>query len=301
MKWIPLRHGCRSGGSESSSNVVLGGEPLMSRRIHLTSVAVAFAIACGSSPIVPSTQPTGVSAPEFLRTAEIEGRLEKEFDSVAFTDPIRVTLTSNVATGRAIFKDVDTVHMKHTFGDGRTLTNVKDSYKHEIAAFELDQLLGLDIVPPCVDRTIHGRRGSLCLWIEHAMTESDRIKRGIQPPNAVDFNNQMHVIRLFHQLVWDPDYNNVRNLLVDQEFKLYKIDSSMAFRPDPELRKEASLTRFSKTALASLEALDRNTMALGLGRWLDEEEIGALWARRCRILDLADERVEERGVEAVLY
>lgn len=227
--------------------------------------------------------------------------MEKEFDSLAVTDPIRVTLTRDGTTVRAIFKDIDTLHMMYTYSDNRTLPEVKDSYRHEIAAYELDLLLDLDIVPPCVERTVHGRKGSLCLWVENAMTESDRLKRKLQPPNAVEFNNQMFVIRLFQQLIWDPDYNNVRNLLVDQDFKLYKIDSSMAFRWDPELRKEASLSRFSRRVLESLEALDRQTVNRRLGPWLDEGQIEALWQRRIRILELARERIATDGEAAVLY
>ena len=50
-----------------------------------------------------------------------------------------------MAAKTAVFKDIDTYHMKWQYGDGRTLTHVKDSYKHEIAAFELDRLLGLGV------------------------------------------------------------------------------------------------------------------------------------------------------------
>ena len=243
---------------------------------------------------------TGEEAVEFLTTAEVTGK-PKEFDSLAITDPVRVTLTDGTHTLRAIFKDEDTYHMKFQFGDGRTLTRVKDSYKNEIAAYELDDLMGLGIVPPCVERSIRSRTGSLCMWVEKAMTESDRIKQNVQPPNAVEWNNQMFTIRLFHQLIWDPDYNNVRNTLVDANFKLYKIDSSMAFRTDPELRKEKSLTRFSRKVVASLKSLERAEVDERLGPWLDKKQLDALWSRRNRLLELVDERIAENGEAAVLF
>jgi hypothetical protein len=243
---------------------------------------------------------TGAEAVEFLTNAEVEGR-PRQFDSLAITDPVRVTLTDGTHTLRAIFKDEDTYHMKFEFGDGRTLTRVKDSYKNEIAAYQLDAMMDLGIVPPCVERTIRNRTGSLCLWVEKAMTESDRIKQNVQPPNAVDWNNQMFTIRLFHQLIWDPDYNNVRNTLVDANFKLYKIDSSMAFRSDPDLRKEKSLTRFSRKTVNALRSLDRAQIDARLGPWLDEKQLDALWSRRNRLLELVDERVTERGEAAVLF
>lgn len=243
---------------------------------------------------------TGEAAVEFLSTAEVKGK-PREFDSLAITDPVRVTLTDGSRTLRAIFKDEDTYHMKFQYGDGRTLTRVKDSYKSEIAAYELAVMLGLDMVPPCVERTVRSHRGSLCLWVEEAMTESDRIKKEIRPANAVDWNNQMFTIRLFVQLIWDPDYNNVRNLLVDANFKIYKVDSSMAFRTDPDLRKEKSLTRFSRKVLAGLEALERSEVEARLGPWLDKKQLDALWARRNRLLALARERIDAFGEDAVLY
>jgi hypothetical protein len=244
---------------------------------------------------------TGQEAVQFLSTAEVQGRLEKEFDSLAITDPVRVTLTDGAITARAVFKDEDTFHNSFEFGDGRRFTAVKDSYKHEIAAYELDAMLGLNIVPPCVGRKIHSHTGSLCLWVENAMTESERIKQNIQPPDAVDWNNQMFVIRLFSQLMYDLDYNNVRNLLVDGDFKIHKIDSSMAFRKDPELRKPKSLTRFSRSVLDALRALDDKEVRQRLAQWLDDEQIDTLLARRDAILALANQRIEELGEDAILY
>ena len=258
-------------------------------------VAVSTVVSSSGLPL------TGDDAVEFLRTAQITGRLEKEFDSLAISDPVRVTLTDGQMTARAVFKDIDKYDLKFKYGDGRTLTRVKDTYRHEIAAYKLDAMLGLGIVPPCTERTIGSHTGSLCLWVEHAMTESERIKKQIQPPNAVEFNNQMLVIRLFHQLIWDADYNNVRNLLIDESFKLHKIDSSMAFRMDPTLRKEDSLNRFSKKFLTALKSLDRESLNEGLRPWLNDQQIETLWQRRERILQLADERVASYGETVALY
>jgi len=242
---------------------------------------------------------TGEEAVQFLLTAEVEGR-PKRFDAAAITEPVAVTLTDGARTHRAIFKDVDSYHMIFRFADGRVFTKVYDSYKHEIAAYELDVLLGLDIVPPCVERTIRAETGSLCLWVENAMTEAVRMKRKIQPPNPAEWNSQMFTIRLFHQLIWDPDYNNTTNTLADADFKLYKVDSSLSFRTDIELRNEKALTRFSRRVLANLESLERREVDARLGPWLEREQLDALWMRRTRLLELAREQIALRGEDAVL-
>lgn len=242
----------------------------------------------------------GEEAVVFLRTAEIRGE-PREFDSLAMTDPVQVTLTDGTQTLRAIFKDEDTYHMRVKFADGRALTKVIDSYKNEIAAYELDALLELGIVPPCVERSIESRTGSLCLWVEAAMTEAERLAKKIQPPSPTAWNNQMFIVRLFQQLIWDADYNNVRNTLLDANFRIYKIDSSMAFRADPDLRKEESLTRFSRKVLAKLESLQRSEVEARLGPWLDQPRLDALWARRDRLLELVQERIAVAGKSAILY
>ena len=111
----------------------------------------------------------------------------------------------------------------------------------------------------------------------------------------------MATIRLFLALIHDTDYRNINNLLVTPDWKLYKIDSSRAFRTASKLVQEESLRRFSRTVLASLEALERSELDHRLGTWLDARQLDGLWARRKLILDLAERRVAASGEEAVLF
>ena len=41
-----------------------------------------------------------------------------------------------------------------------------ESYKSEIAAYELDKLLGMDMVPPSVEKRVDGDRGAAILWVK---------------------------------------------------------------------------------------------------------------------------------------
>ena len=43
------------------------------------------------------------------------------------------------------------------------------SYKNEIAAYELDKLLKLDMVPPTVERQLQGITGAAQLWVENVV------------------------------------------------------------------------------------------------------------------------------------
>jgi hypothetical protein len=243
---------------------------------------------------------TGAAAEEFLRTAEVI-TLE-HYDTKGITRPRKATLSDGERTVHAVFKDVDKLHTKVKLTTGKTLFKLLDSYRHEIAAYELDKLLGLGLVPPCVERRIRGTSGSLCLWVEGAMTEWQRAnEKKIQPPNVIAYNNQMHDIKLLMQLDWDADYNNTSNLIIDGNWKLYKVDSSRAFRADPKLRRAATLSRFRRSTVEALRCLGRDELDSAMTPWISPKAVDALWKRRGSILEIVDDRIADHGEAAVLY
>ena len=243
---------------------------------------------------------TGEAAEVFLKTAEIISL--DNFDTKGITKPRKATLTDGEVTAKAVFKTVAEFYPKQKLTSGRTVFKLRDSYRHEIAAYELDKLLGLGIVPPTVERKTRRDIGSLSMWINGTMTEWHRKKvKKLSPPDIEVWNNRMFTVRLFMQLTWDTDFNNISNLLIDTDWMIWKIDSSRAFLSPKKLRREGSLIRFSRPVLQALEDLTREEVDQKLGPWLANDQLKGLWARRIRILELAQERIEERGEAAVLY
>jgi hypothetical protein len=264
--------------------------------IFLMLAVQATAAAAPQSP----TPLIGDEIENALRTADVV--TVESFETKGITRPQKVTLSDGSRRLEALFKTVDVVHDKVRLTTGRTVFRLRDSYRNEIAAYELSKLLGLDFVPATVERKIHGKTGSLTVWVHDAMTEWQRAKvKMLPPPDTHAWNEQMHVVRLFMQLTWDTDYNNVSNLLIDPQWKIWKIDSSRAFLADKKLRREGTLTRFSRRVLASLEGLTREQLDEHLGPWLQHNQLNALWARRDRILKLAEKRIAERGEDEVLF
>jgi len=240
---------------------------------------------------------SGAAAEEFLRNAKV---VDRKPLGTGVTRPDRLTLSDGARIHRAIFK---TIHERklgmQRLEAGGYEFDFRDSWRSEVAAYELDKLLDLGLVPPTVERRIGGRTGSLQLWVEGAMTEDERRQKGLEAPDASAWNAQMHRLRLLHQLTYNSDFRNVKNVLVDPAFRVYAVDSSRAFRIQPELMAPGDLVRFSRAVLERLEALDRAAIEAGLGHWVEKMQIDGLLARRDKIVALVRERVAEGG-EAVL-
>lgn len=241
----------------------------------------------------------GQEAEHFLKNADVV-KTEPIRDGVTRSD--RVTLTDGTRTLKAIWKTIDKVYPATSTLKGRGFEAMfKDSYKYEIAAYELDKLLGLELVPPTVERTIKNKTGSLQLWVEGAFTERERQKRKLRPKDPWRYGSQMYKVYLWNQLTNNIDAANVTNVLFDPDFRVYAVDHSRCFRVQHDLLDESTLTRFSRSVLARLRELNRDLLEEKLGQWLTSREIEALLKRRERILTLVDELVAEMGEAAVVY
>ena len=266
----------------------------------LLLMAGAGAVEVGGSEVVVGVPLRGEEAVAFLTDAEIVGEPET-FDEAALTGPLRITLTDGDRTFRAGFKHEDPRDPEFRFSAGREVEQARDSYRHEIAAYELDRMLGLDIVPPCVERKIGSRTGSLCFWVEGSMTEAERRERGLQPSNPATYKGQLREIELFEQFIADLDYSDLRNLIVDEKLRIHKVDSSMAFDPNPDLLTGLYSSKLSRRLIKALEALDKKEMNETLKPWLHKDQLGSLWERRKRILKRAQQLVGDYGEERALY
>ncbi len=248
--------------------------------------------ACPSRAEEPHGLPLkGEAAEAFLKAAEV---IRKRAIGTGITHPEQYTLSDGVRTHRAVWKTIDEFKRGITgLEGGGVIVDFADSYKHEIAAYELDKVLGTGLVPPTVERRFGHTKGSLQLWVEGATTEADRKRKRSAPPDPQAWNEQMHKVRLLHQLVDDTDYRNIRNVLSDPSFRLYAVDFSRGFTIYVDLRSEKELVRFSRSVIEALKGLDRPTLDAKLGRWIGGPQIEGLLKRRDKILALAARSVAE--------
>ena len=234
---------------------------------------------------------------EFLRTARV---VRVRGIAQGITLPQKVLLEKNGFRMHAIFQDVNEEKSVVTFATGRTELNFRDSYLFEIAAYQLSRLLGLDNVPPAVPRRIHGKKGSLRVWVENAMTDRIRQKRKITPPDIRRWNKQIYVMRTFDELIYNTD-RNMGNLLIDANWKLWMIDHTRAFRRFSDLNNPEALVKCERNLWEKLRTLDDVTVKHRLKKFLRPTEIKALLKRRDKLVEHIQHLIQERGEERVLY
>jgi hypothetical protein len=239
----------------------------------------------------------GEDLEHFLKVAE--GIEFKEIGQ-GVTNPLKVTLELDGVRRYAVFKSIDVFEPgAHAVGQ-RWEFGFQDSYKTEVAAYQIDRLLGLGMVPATVERLIDGKRGSLQLWVDVLMSEADRMSDKVSPPDALGWSCMTTDYALFDSLIDNAD-RHLNNLLITTDWEIALIDHSRSFRWSGELRNPEKLMRFSTSRLEAITSLDADQISESVGKYLSAVQIKGLLKRRDLILELSREQVIARGELVVLY
>jgi hypothetical protein len=217
------------------------------------------------------------------------------------TNARRVTLFDGKVRHDAQVQDVDIALPIFEVGPKYTEVNFKDTYRYNIAGYRLAQLLGLGNVPMSVERKVTGKQAAMTWWIDDVvMDEGARQKQHTVGPNPSRTASQIHIMRVFDELIQNRD-RNAGNLLWTIDWKMWMIDHTRAFRLGRELLKPQQLERIDRTLLAKMRELSASGLSDVMGRSMTKEEIEALLARRDVIVKLFDDRISQRGEAAVVY
>jgi hypothetical protein len=262
------------------------------------SVGLCAGASSGLVPLRADQFPFQGPAPEeFLRRGEV---MEVRAINRGVTKPRRLTLLVDGIRRDAAWKTIDRSRSGVTrFARGASEVDFEDTFRGECAAYELDKMLRLGMVPATVERVISGERGALMLWIENAMSEAERRERRIKPPDAETWSRQVFNMRMFDNLIYNTD-RNLNNLLVTEDWQIRLIDHSRAFRKNSSLRTPDELVRFSRSLLDAMARLDEPSLKERLGRYLSVWQIQAILERRDRLFKLAEQRAADRG-DVVYY
>jgi hypothetical protein len=248
------------------------------------------------TPNVTWEQLTPAQMEQFLLTARILGERPA---GKGITNTKRFTLTDGHYVHDAHVQQVDIYKAEYKTKEGIE-KNFRDSYKFNIAAYRLDKIMDLNMVPVCVLREINGKPAAVDWWVDNVMfDEEGRRQKSAEPPDPNYWAVQLNAVRDFDQLIYNEDRNQ-GNLLIDDKWKLWAIDHSRAFKPSPAVRDPKVLKRVSNKMLLSMKNLNAQVLRDNLLPFITEEDIEAMLARRDWIVKYFESEISSKGADAVV-
>ena len=263
------------------------------RRAPLFLGAIAIAVSATSlsgQVAVPAAQPGKCSLtwPGFEEKIEqqlVDGKVLKTEDvPIGVTKPQRATLDDG---SRFAWKAIRPGYSK----------GFMESYKAEIAAYKLDRMLDMHMVPPIVERKIDGQTGAAIYWVENTTPWSIA-----NPPKGPEpqWSLQLTRMKMFDLLIANIDRNQ-GNLIYDADWHLILIDHSRAFITKKDLKGIAPLGRVDRKLWEKMQALTIEDLNAGLDPWVGEKEKMALLTRRDLMAKNIQEMITKRGEKFVFY
>ncbi|CAN5171672.1 hypothetical protein BH24PSE2_BH24PSE2_19380 [soil metagenome] len=159
-------------------------------------------------------------------------------------------------------------------------------YGKEIAAWRLDRVLGLGMVPPAVRRDVKGKSGAMTLWGAGLRSEAERAEGDFERPNWCASGNDYQLMYVLDALIDNPRAVEAirytaaqKNLVLTDHLDAFGTQSRI-----PEYLRDADVV-IPPELSERLESLGRAQLEALLGDVLSKRQIGAVLKRRDRILE----------------
>ena len=249
----------------------------------------------------PAPAATSPLSPEAMEAFLLKARVTNVRDAGSgVTNSRRATLTDGQLTHDVHIQTVDIA--QQVFEAGRnTELNFKDTYRYNIAGYRLAKLIGLTTVPMSVERTVEGKVAAVTWWVDDVqMDEKERMKTKTLGPDPVRTNKQIQIMRVWDELIQNRDRNQ-GNILWTNDWTMWLIDHTRAFRLNNNLLKPEQLSRCDRGLLERLRAMTAESLSQAVGASLTRQEQEALLARRDRIIKHYDDRIARLGEPVVLF
>jgi hypothetical protein len=263
--------------------------------VRLLLVALALVLgpaaraqqAAARAPESAKTWPGRTAALEdYLRTATI---VRMEGTSVGVTKPRRAYLEPGGLVASLVWKPIAPGMYGGFF----------ESYRSEIAAYEIDKLLGLEMVPPTVEKSVEGVLGAAIMWATPTKSFKEMGAKGAPTPPSIffaKFNRALVRAKMFDNLIGNID-PNLGNWLVDPSWNVILIDHSRTLTSDTRLVHK--MAHIDRELWVRMQALTEAQLKGAVGQWLGDREIRALLERRKKLGEEIDRLVKAGGPDAV--
>ncbi len=274
----------------------------------LVLVSLAFLLSSGPQIALAQFTPEQIAQrdaqEEFLLTADI---LRSEPIGEGVTKPFKLYLRKGDVEAKAAWKNPSGV--QRGFLEG---------WQYEIAAYRLDKLIGLNMIPPAVEREFQGKEGALVFWVENKHSLLKVVEQGIRiPDEAVERTEKAKwLARAWDSLIANEDRTQ-QNVLYTEDWRMILFDHSRAFRSDGEFAERLMFgrngikvsqqgtaflfRRLPRWFLEKIKTLTFENVKAAVGTTLKDREIKAILARKDILLKEVALMVREQGEAAVLY
>jgi len=271
-------------------------------------VSLAFWLTLGPQIALAQFKPEQIAQrdaqEEFLLTADI---LRSEPIGEGVTKPFKLYLGKAGIESKAVWKNPSGVQFGYLEG-----------WQYEIAAYRLDKLLGLNMIPPAVEREFQGKKGALISWAENKHSLLKVVEQGIRiPDEAVERTEKAKwLTRAWDSLIANEDRTQ-QNVLYTEDWRTILIDHSRSFRSDGQFAKQLMFgmngikvsqqgtpwffRRLPRAFVEKIKALTFENVKAAVGTTLKDKEIRAVIARKDLLLEEVTLMVKARGEAAVLY
>jgi hypothetical protein len=217
---------------------------------------------------------------QFLLTADI---VELKDVGVGVTHPVEVVLEKDGLELSAIFKDVDFKEVRK----GRRIEAMGDSWRHEVAAYGVDRLLGLELVPVTVARTVNGKQGSLQFWVNRLVNQIEILEDDIEVGGWCPMGRQYELIKVFDALIYNQDRTR-QNMTFDSRYwRAILIDHSRSFESNkgfPAAVKKNKYLLVRPAMAKRLAGLTEENLQVATHGYLKPIQVRSILARRDRLL-----------------
>lgn len=166
----------------------------------------------------------------------------------------------------------------------------EEGFVPELAAYRLDRLLQLGMVPVTVRRELAGQQGTLQLVPASTITERERFAGGEKRPAPCPMEKQMGAMYVFDALIYNPGRTPSTMLYSRDDWLLMLVDHENSFAAEqgrPVYLKDIELTIGNEWRAALLE-IDDETLRKNLGDVLDKRRLAALSKRRDAMITVTD-------------
>ena len=255
-------------------------------------------VACSSFVPVLLAQPASQPRPWIGREKEIE-----EYIKIAEVESIKDIGIGVTKPQRAMLKPggpIEAIAWKHI--PPKRYQGYWESYKSEIAAYELDKLLELGMIPPTVEKRYKGDLGAAIMWCPEVKSFKDTggPPKNIPPQQVLRWNKQIIRTKMFDNLIYNMD-PNLGNWLVDPGWNLILIDHTRSFTTEKKMTHE-DMKRIDPELWAKMEALTEESLQAALGEWIGKREIKAMLERRDKMREIIANLVKTTaGGEAAVF